>query len=237
MNQWDIKATRDLVLRQGGKAQFLRASPPLRSLIERQEYAAFHYFEIKSLFADFVKAQLQDRSLLEAVFSEDVEDNDKHNRFHTQVGAHVIGCVQSLHAVADIAAHAIYFSLSLDMAAEPLPEQVLGFRPVLKLLEQDTALLTVAKKLAALEGGKFLQLTALANHCKHRSIVRIDLHEDQTGVAKQKHELRFQSFEYKGNTYYETEVVPFLQCEFDRINRAVVDLGVSIHESLLAREA
>jgi len=206
-------------------------------MIDRQEYAAFHYFEIKSLFADFVKTQLQDQSLLEAVFFGDDEVNDKHNRFHIQVGAHALGCIQSLHALADIAAHAVYFSLSLNKAANPLPEQGVGFRSVLKLLEQDTALLAVTNQLAALEGGQFLQLTALANHGKHRSIVRVGLSEDQTGIATQKHELRFPSFEYKGISYYETEVVSFLQCEFDRINHAIVDLGVSIHESLVAREA
>ena len=51
----------------------------------------------------------------------DDEQNEYENS-RVQLGAHVVACVQSLHAIADTFAHAIYFSLAYNLHADALDE-------------------------------------------------------------------------------------------------------------------
>jgi hypothetical protein len=238
MDNWHIAATRTLIQSQFGQAQLQLANPPLKSVLDRQEYVRFHYHEVKDRFVGYVKENLTDRGLIEAIWSGDEAAEEKHQRFHVEIGAHVLACVQGLHAIADIAAHAAYYSLGLNLSATPLREAAINLASVVEEIRGVATLSRVASLLESLaDGGEFKHIAALANHGKHRSLIAPGLHEDQTGKAEKRHWLQFGSFVFKGEVYPQVEVMPLLEREFNRGSRTFVDLGNEIHASLVARAA
>ena len=48
MSQWDMAATRNQIKRLYGHQQLEMAAPALRSVIDRRDYAHYHYHEAKT---------------------------------------------------------------------------------------------------------------------------------------------------------------------------------------------
>lgn len=238
MENWHISATRTLIQNQFGSEQLQLAILPLRSVLDRQEYVRFHYHEVRDKFDHYVEENLTDRSLIEVIWSGDESAEENHQRFHVAIGAHVLGCVQGLHAIADIAAHATYYSLGLNLSSSPLKKAAINVASVVGAVRSTPVLERVALLLESIaEGSDFKHIDALSNHGKHRSLISPGLHEDQTGEAENRHWLQFDSFEFKGTIYPQVEVMPLLAREFHRTSRAFVDLGNEIHQALVARAA
>jgi hypothetical protein len=55
MNQWDMAATRNQIKRLYGHQQLEMAAPALRSVIDRRDYAHYHYHEANNLFRSFAE--------------------------------------------------------------------------------------------------------------------------------------------------------------------------------------
>lgn len=236
MSSWHIEQTRKLVLGLYGRAQLELVSPCLRSVVDRQAYARFHYHETLDLLDRFVSTRLKDTSLLDVIFDGDDEIANDFQIFITKIGAHFTACIQSVHAVADNLGLALYYALALNLAPKPLALRTVSASSVLRELQGSAELAQVHVLFERLcTGGNFSHLAALVNHGKHRSVVQPSLNEDQTGLAPQRHTLKLPRFEYEGVSYPDISIKDFLEPEYDRCSVLVIDIGIALNATLRAR--
>ncbi|MGZ9709383.1 hypothetical protein ACXX82_00995 [Glaciimonas sp. GNP009] len=235
MDTWHIDVTQKLIQYCYSRSQLKLAQPSLQSIIQRQEFAKFHYHEANDLFSAFASKRLSGSSILQVAFGVEIIRDDFY-LFMTKFGAHVLACLQSLHAIPDILAHAIYYSTGLDRSGKPIKEAAINVKTVLERLEQTSDLEEVCRYLTSLvDDGYFGHLTALSNHSKHRSIIPTSLSEDMTGKVPERHQLKLAAFTYKKVNYPETCARDFIELEFNRISKLVVDIGNAINTVLHAR--
>jgi hypothetical protein len=233
MTQWSLEETRELVQARYGRPQLELVRPSLQSLGERQGYAGYHFHEARGLVDSWVSTRLTEVSLLQIVVGDDEEAVSEFNTLMLKTGAHVLACVQSMHATADILAHVVYFSLGMNRAGLPIPEVKISLRSVIDRTKSDPRTKSICCLLRDLSsGGGFHHLAALSNLGKHRSIVRPALNEDWTGKAPERHTLKFPPFTYKNKHYPEVAVKEFLEAEYSRNSHLVVATGNAVNDYL-----
>lgn len=245
MLSWNIDETQKLVLSLYGRSQLDLVRPCLESVVDRQNYARFHYFEIQEILERYVSTHLKDTTLLDSKLDMslgvDDEAADDFFIFNTKIGAHFTACIQCLHAVADILGHALYYAVAINLLPNPLPEKF--YAPyVLGRIKGNPELAPVHALFDSLfAGGNFDHLAALVNLSKHRSVVRPFLKEDLKGLAQQRHMLKISSFARKGKStaknheYPEVSIKEFLESEYNRCSGLVIEIGNSLNAVLRAR--
>lgn len=235
MTQWDIAETRNQISRLYGHGQLEMAVPALRSVIDRRDYAHFHYHEANELFRAFAEEHLANEPLLWVIHQSD----ESFSEFHwliTKIGAHVMACIQNLHAIADIIAHAVYYSLGMNRSNNALREANISATTVLEKLGDSAELSKVHNLMTELvSGGCADHLAALSNYSKHRSIIRTAMTEDWTGEEPERHRLSLGGFFYKGRPFPDVRVKDFIADEHDRISRLIVDIGNAMNAVLQLR--
>lgn len=235
MDTWHIEETRRLIARTLGQEQLELAKPPLRSVIDRQEYGVYHYREAKRLFEAFKVAHLSDSQLIEVVFSDQDHVLTAFQEFVVSQGAHVLACVQSLHAMGDILAHVAYFSLGLNEPGRQA-EAAIYAPDVIKRLKKATDTQAVGDLLSKLiNDDGFHHIAAIANSGKHHTVVRPSLTEDWTGTAPEQHYMLFEPMIYKDKPFPKIGVSELLETHMRRNARFVVDVGNAVDAVLLAR--
>jgi hypothetical protein len=237
MPPWNLEDTRGHISRLFGHAQLELAAPSIRSVGDRQTYARIHFQAARATAEAYVSAELQDASLLEVTLGGDQESWVKFNEFTREVGAHLTACIQSIHAVPDILAHALYYSLGLNLLPSAIKPRAIQASSVIAQLRQhaeSTRLGTLLETLAI--GDKFKHVSALANQAKHRSIVFPSLNEDATGLRAAKHVVTFPAFEHEGVQYGLVLADELLKVEYARCSALVVEIGGELNVILSARE-
>lgn len=232
---WNAEETHKHVERLYGWGQLQLARPSLRSVVDRLEYARFHYHEAKDAFEALAAKHAETMTLVEVMSrgDESTADLEEHQM---RIGAHVLAVVQCLHAVPDILAHAIYYCLALNQSPKPLKEVAINVSSVAAALGDLPDGANVQRLLTELTGaGQASHIAALANHGKHRSIVRTGIAEDWTGKAPQRFELRFAEFTYRGTIFPHTAAMKLLADEFDRCGPLVMDIGNALNGTLSDR--
>lgn len=185
--QWDSRLTRDLVTAVFGAAQWKKAHPSVRSMMDRPDFCRYHYHEVMDMMNEYIKCNLQETGLW-GVY----EDYEEFRYLMLKIKANIVAFVQSLHAVADTCSHMLYYSLALEKFPRQLKERDINANKVLILLEQHrNAGHPEYDKLCGLfrditTGGDYKYLNALSNTSKHRSVVRPELNEDATGRREDK---------------------------------------------------
>jgi hypothetical protein len=233
---WDIKATGELIRKLYDKPYYVAALQSIHSVWRRLEYARVHYHEAKELAEKYIAKNLTEHPMIFALYRTD-EAWDEFNVFIYRVGAKITAYSQDIHAVADILAFALYYSLALDKVKK-LKESRISCMTVPELLAADPTLAKIAGLYdELLTGGSFRHVAALVNHSKHRSLVLTSLNEDWTDKRNERHILQLGAFEYNGVSYPAVPVKGFLTAEFDRCWKLGVDIGKELHAVLEARQA
>jgi hypothetical protein len=229
---WNVKETRELVEKRFGRKQLHTAKPSLHSLFERPAHAQYHVREARRLLEGFVGKHIPaDASMLEVIFGDSDEVNHEFNLFLIEAGAHMTACVISMHSMADIFAHALYYSLGLNLRPDTLHERDINANTVTRCLSADTAHQPFARALVEFTtGGSFKHLAALANYSKHRSIVRAGLNERHGETPR--HTVRLGAFSHRGVSYPDCGVRDFLAPEYDRCSKLIVDTGNELNAYL-----
>lgn len=231
---WHITKTRSLIERAFGPGQLALARPSLKSVIDRQEYARYHYQEVMDLVSSFAAEHLTDRLLFDVALGQD-ESRIAFETLMTKLGAHVIACVQCIHSIPDILAHTFYYSLGLNQQRQQLDERAISVDSVGRLLGANPKYSDLAASLRSLSSeGQARHVAALANHGKHRSIVQPLLNEDLTGERADRHEVRFASFRYRDVLYPEITVSNLLEPEYARSSRVTIEAGEKLNDVLSA---
>lgn len=232
MDRWDVEETRKQIRRLFGEDQLELAKPCLRSVGDRQIYARIHFQDARAKIDSYTRTALQDASLFEVTFG-DSEAWVEFNIFIREVGAHLTACVQSIHAVPDILAHAIYYSLCLNRSAGALKPRDVCARSVLGLLRRQPQLNAVTTLLESLVSAEsFAHLAALANQAKHRSIVAPAMNEDLTGTRERPHKVVFPAFSYDKSEFPQVFADDFLAVEYGRSSQCVVNIGIELNAVL-----
>lgn len=224
--RWNMGATRDLVRQVHGDNQLKLASPSINSLHGRLEFAQIHYGDAKALLS----SKLTDRDLMEVLFLD--EDGGE---LHPRISAYVTAALQSLHAIEDTAAHAVYYSLALNKAPKPLSESAVRGESVLELIAKEPAYAGVRDVLADLDHSvEADHLDALVNISKHRNIVRTSINQDYTGQRAERNIVLLEAVQYKGKSFPEVTVSDFMSAQFARCNLLIVKLGNELNAVLSA---
>ena len=233
MNPWDAEATRRAIQRVFGREQLERARPCIRSLSDRQFYARYHYQRAEQTLSRYVRAHLQSKDFISVSLGADPDEWERFNIVIRKLGADLTACIQSLHALPDVLASAVYYSLQLDKRFTPCKGRYVNHAFVTECLAQVPELASVRAELrATVHGPGFRHLAALANQSKHYSIVFPALNADLTGTRKKQYMLLFPEFKSSRASFPQALVAEFLPPVHEQLSRGVVLSGHALNEAL-----
>lgn len=233
MTPWNLDRTREHVLRRYGDNQLQVVRKCLESIIDRQRYAGYHFHEHMRLLEEHIDAKLPSTSIYKVTLPLDAHLQADLDFCLTRVSANIVACVQSMHSLADILAHVIYFASGLNLQPRPLSEQAIYIHTVAKRLSADDMYYPVTEILEEIAGNSdFVYLSALVNHSKHRSIVGTVLSVDPPADGRPPYVLLFDEFSYKGMTYERRPIQPYLEPTYSWLSSRIVDCGNALNSVL-----
>jgi hypothetical protein len=170
---WSFDETRRLVRTLYGEQQEYLLSPSLDSLDSRQRYAGYHLNNFERLVTDRLMSEpngwLPDRLVLAG----STEEARKNQLLRMRLAAEATACAASLHALLDTLAHAVTYSLGMNLGGEALTERQISLSAVQQRLSKAGTSPAVAQALDELDHAEEVTyLEALVNHSKHRSVIR-----------------------------------------------------------------
>ena len=229
MTPWDVARMRRAIERKFGKPQADLAHPCLRSLWDRQFYAWFHYQRAEQTLKRYVRTHLSTKEFVTIAVGADREEWHRFNLVIRKIGADVTACVQSLHALPDILASAVYYSLALNTRFAPKPGRYVNHEFVCDQLKAHPDVGSVVVPLsAATTGVAFKHVAALANQSKHYSIIFPALDADLTGKRAEQYMLSFPGFITKRKRYPQALVSDLLPPVHEQLSRSIVEAGHTI---------
>jgi hypothetical protein len=234
---WDVKATRELIDKLYGNKQSLIARQSINSVLQRRDFARFHYFEAFERWDEHLE-DIKDESPINIVLAcADEITNEKRANLMEELAAHVHSCVHSLHTIPDIMGHALYYGLALD-SNSPLSERRITAKSVAKILVLDESLTKLGELLESIYlEGSFNYIDALNNHGKHRSIIRPGTWFDLRAKSELPITLEFSEFIYDGVSYKRQQIKPILSQEYERIAASIIYCGIEFSNVLKNRAA
>lgn len=228
---WKPPETYALVAQVFGSEQEILAKESVLSVVERLRYCAYHFQEVIRLGKAFERKLKGSPSVIFAFAKPKVRD--AFERYIVKAGAHSVAAVQSIHAIPDIFAHAVYFATAQNLEARPLKDRAIDFNAVVGRLERDARFRSVSPCLAAVAvGDDWDYLAAVSNLGKHRSVVRSQLNEDFTGTRAKYRELQLMGFSREGVTHLPRSLEKHLEPEFTRMNRAIAATITELNDGL-----
>lgn len=238
MQPWDLHHTYGLVERAFGRDQVALVKPCLQSVVDRQNFASYHFQETRRLLKSFKRKHLADKNLFLALHG----SNNPPARIPFEVlmikaGAHATACVQAIHAISDILASGVYFASGLNLSAQPLSDRDISTDSVTTLVKRTPSLANLADPVSRISTGpQYEHLAALSNLSKHRTIIRTTLSEDWTGKRKELHEFRLPAFSRptkSGQKHYpEVSFASLTEAEYMRLGLLVIEIGHEINAAL-----
>lgn len=233
MASWDLKETHSLVRLAFGNEQEKLVQECTRSVNDRKAFSSYHFKETIRLTKSFERKHLNGELSILKLHGDSAFDS-----FMVKAGAHSIATVQSLHAIPDIFAHAIYFASGQNLQPYALPDHNISLPSVVSCINQDVDFAPLSEQLKTLQSGEgWKHLAAVSNISKHRSVVRASYNEDWTGTRENLRELQIYSFEHRGKRYPAKSLRGLLEPEYDRLIAAIVTIGNQLNSILRDRSS
>lgn len=234
MATWDFSETYQLVRQVFGRDQEKLARESARSVKDRQAFSSYHFGEAMRLSKTFERNHLAGtRTILELHVGGAEKKERAFQVYMVKAGAHSLAAVQSLHAIPDIFAHAVYFAAGQNLGAHALAEPDISLPSVAACLKKDTRFLVLSAALQSVQSGVgWRHLAAVSNMSKHRSVVRAAYNEDWTGTRAKVRELHVSAFERHGKSYPAVALRELLEPEYERVTKAVIDIGNELNACL-----
>lgn len=236
MKPWDLNETYRYVQNIFGHEQKRLARESARSVTDRQAFSSYHFEETIRLSEEFERAHMIDVSTILQLRARGAEESEREFQvFMVKAGAHSVAAVQSLHAIPDIFAHALYFSSGQNLGPRALEESHVSLPNVAKCLQYDPNFAKLSLQLRSIQTGSgWSHLAALSNNSKHRSVVRASYSEDWFGIGPRVRGLQVSSFRHKGKDYPAIGLRDLLEPEYERIMRLIVHIGNELNSCLRA---
>lgn len=231
---WDLNELTSQIKLKRGRDAYLTIKPYLNSVVERLEFARFHYHEARECLNHYMIDEFCERELLHLAAFNHGEDSELEG-FHEarfKARAHVLACVQSLHAVSDILGHVIYHALNLNQVNRERDINIYKVRDRVKEFPDFKSLHSLVDALVRHDEYKYL--AGLVNHSKHRSIVGLQMNFNLLEEGNEVKELIFPEFSYNNTHHERRKIFDFLSREFYRQNELVIKIGCELN--VLVRE-
>lgn len=234
MNPWDLLETYRLVQRVFGHDQEKLTRESARSVTDRREFSSYHFAEAMRLSKAFERKHLSDTRTILEIHAQGAEKKERAFQvFMVRAGAHSLAAVQSLHAIPDIFAHAIYFAAGQSLQPYALDDSKVTVQSVVSCLKRDSRFAPLSAALQSIHSGHGWQhLAAVSNMSKHRSVVRAAYNEDWTGARATLRELHVSAFDRNGKGYPAVSLRELLEPEYERIMRTVITVGNELNACL-----
>jgi hypothetical protein len=235
MATWSLKDTYALVRKAFGTEQERLAKASTQSVVDRQNFARYHFSEARRLQKSFEQKYLGQNLLIDPHGQNTERSRVAFEVFMVKAGAHATAAIQSVHAIPDILAHAVYYSAVQQANPPALPDREVAVNTVARLLARTSELAVLARMLRQSHAGEsWRHLAAVANTSKHRSVVRATLSEDWTGTRKNFRELHISAFEREGRGFPAVSLQALLEPEYNRLSRLVIEIGHALTAHLRA---
>jgi hypothetical protein len=226
MARWSLKDTYTLVGTAFGREQEALARASTQSVVDRQNFARYHFSEARRLQRAFERKYLPKALLLDLHTQEGARSRIAFEIFMVKAGAHATAAIQSIHAIPDILAHAMYYSLGQGVGSSALQDRDIAVNSVARHLALTPELVGLARMLRTVHvGDPWRHLAAVADTSKHRSVVRAPLSEDWTGKRKNFRELHISAFERDGRRFPAVSLQELLEPEYNRLSKQVIEVG------------
>lgn len=237
---WDLVRTCKLVETVFGHEQGKIVQPCLRSIVDRQWFAKYHYSETNRLLEDFQDQYLREHIILEVIHGLDEVASPAFERLMINAGAHITACIQAMHAVPDILASGVYFALGLNLRLDSLSDWQVNISKVAERVKLEPGCIELAALLNEVSSGDdFRHVAAVSNLSKHRTVIRASLSMDLTGGREKTYEFHIKDFEKKtsgGMRYFPSvSFEDLLKNEFTRIAKLIIKIGNKINDTLESR--
>jgi hypothetical protein len=233
VERWHLEETYALVKASFGSKQENVARDSTRSVLDRQWFTGYHYTEALRLTRDFDRRYLTGSLLIDLHGQDGERKRAAFERYIRKAGAHATAAVQSMHAIPDILAHAMFFATARNLRPDAPEPRKVAVPTVVASLRRDQRFKSLAPLLAATQSGNLWRhLAALANLSKHRTVVRAALSEDWTGERENHRELQFRACEYNGIGFPQLSLQALLEPEHHRLSIAVLSLGHELNACL-----
>ncbi|MCY1282062.1 hypothetical protein D9M70_308860 [compost metagenome] len=227
---WSLKELKDDVTGLYGKERCDQLLDSLESIVDRSDFAKYHFHEFERLLSEFMAGKEDDTSIAMALFGADEEEEASFQKVRMQAVANVIACMQSMHAVADTLSHVIYFSLDMQSSNDSRLAQrsisIHSVRQRLTLVGDAHSLHKLIGEFVDHQG--FIYLNDVVNQSKHRSLIGTSYTLNMTGVGRL-HGLEFKAFKREGRTYGPRWVDDYLKEEFSRQSRLIIQIGQELN--------
>ena len=196
------------------------------SLVDRQEYAKYHYREYRRI----VDKKNDVHKQVALILSNNKED------YWDKVGikSNIVVCMQHLHIVHDILAHLIAYALDLKYDNE----RNITLRNVCRRIQTNTDFVYLGNLLADLvDNDNFDYLVANVNHSKHKYNIEpsITVAPQETSPIK----CEFSQFSHHEITYPKKNADEFIQEEFGRELKIIIQIEnelIQILETTMLQE-
>lgn len=150
-----------------------------------------------------------------------------------KVGAHAVACLQSLHAMADILSHAIYFSLGMNIGTGALSETKISFWAVKERLKIKGGFeSTVAAIETLIQSDDYQYLNAAVNLSKHRRVVVPYLPPVWDDSEREAPEFSFKQFTYVEKEYEPRTIRNAVVPIYEGLTKLVIEVGNEINAHL-----
>lgn len=191
------------------------------SLSDRIDYAEYHIDEAMRLITPF----------REAGGPRPGDDHARFNTAMTHATAHVLACLQSLHACADICAHVVYYGLGSNLGQKAIKERDIGAHSVLRRIPDSPVSLALR---SLVEDPEFEYLDAVVNRSKHRAVIYTPYtFEPQNAFDESSwHGVKLWRFERLGRSYPSRRAEEFLKTELDRQRSVLAAVTLALEEHL-----
>lgn len=236
METWDLNETYQLVQRLFGRDQERLAWESARSVTDRQSFSSYHFAEAMRLSEAFERNHLAGATTILEIHAEGGEKSERAFQVYmVKAGAHALAAVQSLHAIPDIFAHAVYFASGQNLQSYALNDWDISLQRVANCLKEDTRFSALSGPLRAIQSGTgWSHVAAVSNMSKHRSVVRAAYNEDWTGNRLKTRELHVSAFEWHGKPYPAISLRDLLAPEYERLMKSVICVAHELNASLRA---
>ena len=227
----NLEQLREDVVRLYGAKQWGLLSPCLYSIIDRKFYARFHFQEGMRLLKKFLNNKDDQNILIMLILNADREQYEEFYLRCKQAKAHVVACMQSMHALSDTLGHAVYFATGQNLDAKiRLKSREITLKNVYKALMKLDPTATEIEGLTRqlIEHSDYQYLADVVNHSKHRRIIEIPFSVSISESANLPYGLQLEVFEHDGKVYQREWVEPFLEREYNR----QADLVIQVCEAM-----
>jgi hypothetical protein len=230
---WNLEKTKALVEAQLGEAQSKHLSDSLSSIADREFFAGYHFHEHKRLLKEGLDAKYGAEFAMDAILPITETNIQEHVEMSKRVSAHIIALIQSMHALGDTLAFSVAYALGLNIGDSGIQERDISFKRVIDESRKRMGTIPLADKLSEIyTNEEFRYLSALANHCKHRSIIEPKVTFFPQEAPEAVYALKFNGFNFNGAEYPPRLAVEFMEPLYIWLTHKIVECGICLNEIL-----